>query len=423
MNSLQLRTAFRRLFAQWYLHGLAARCLQFTLIFEAVSHGVGAAWMGAVMAASSVACAVFTIYAGRLYNRFGPSPLNRCAALCCAGAGFLATQHEAPAALAVAWMLTGMTLMLAATAGYRGIGGLFGAADRVSRFSRMCLLSNVSEIAMPVAIGALFSQAPDLMPFIVLAVSLALSFLSSGVSRSDLRAHGLVESTDLLVNIRRLAGSGPLLAGVVAGSGVNALFCILDILVPTAGGGMGLTTTQTGTLLSACALAQVAASSLLSVRANHRTLLPQLRNALLLGGVALSGAALADGFASFLLVGFRIRSGQAAFDERALPVRAARIGGRHRGHEVHAQQPRPNHDVALHGGGRRRLHALDGLSQHARSGRARRDDRCFDQERTSEKRWRRLRTGRLRQFCRSSSGSLRRLPEMMLRKLKSAEDS
>lgn len=187
MNSLQLRTAFRRLFAQWYLLGLAARCLQFTLIFEAVSHGVGAAWMGAVMAASSVACAVFTIYAGRLYNRFGPSPLNRCAALCCAGAGFLATQHEAPAALAVAWMLTGMTLMLAATAGYRGIGGLFGAADRVSRFSRMCLLSNVSEIAMPVAIGALFSQAPDLMPFIVLAVSLALSFLSSGVSRSDLR--------------------------------------------------------------------------------------------------------------------------------------------------------------------------------------------------------------------------------------------
>ena len=259
MNSLQLRTAFRRLFAQWYLLGLAARCLQFTLIFEAVSHGVGAAWMGAVMAASSVACAVFTIYAGRLYNRFGPSPLNRCAALCCAGAGFLATQHEAPAALAVAWMLTGMTLMLAATAGYRGIGGLFGAADRVSRFSRMCLLSNVSEIAMPVAIGALFSQAPDLMPFIVLA-------------------------------------------GVVAGSGVNALFCILDILVPTAGGGMGLTTIQTGTLLSACALAQVAASSLLSVRANHRTLLPQLRNALLLGGVALSGAALADGFASFLLV-------------------------------------------------------------------------------------------------------------------------
>ena len=116
MNSLQLRTAFRRLFAQWYLLGLAARCLQFTLIFEAVSHGVGAAWMGAVMAASSVACAVFTIYAGRLYNRFGPSPLNRCAALCCAGAGFLATQHEAPAALAVAWMLTGMTLMLAATA-------------------------------------------------------------------------------------------------------------------------------------------------------------------------------------------------------------------------------------------------------------------------------------------------------------------
>ena len=302
MNSLQLRTAFRRLFAQWYLLGLAARCLQFTLIFEAVSHGVGAAWMGAVMAASSVACAVFTIYAGRLYNRFGPSPLNRCAALCCAGAGFLATQHEAPAALAVAWMLTGMTLMLAATAGYRGIGGLFGAADRVSRFSRMCLLSNVSEIAMPVAIGALFSQAPDLMPFIVLAVSLALSFLSSGVSRSDLRAHGLVESTDLLVNIRRLAGSGPLLAGVVAGSGVNALFCILDILVPTAGGGMGLTTIQTGTLLSACALAQVAASSLLSVRANHRTLLPQLRNALLLGGVALSGAALADGFSSFLLV-------------------------------------------------------------------------------------------------------------------------
>ena len=313
MNSLQLRTAFRRLFAQWYLLGLAARCLQFTLIFEAVSHGVGAAWMGAVMAASSVACAVFTIYAGRLYNRFGPSPLNRCAALCCAGAGFLATQHEAPAALAVAWMLTGMTLMLAATAGYRGIGGLFGAADRVSRFSRMCLLSNVSEIAMPVAIGALFSQAPDLMPFIVLAVSLALFFLSSGVSRSDLRAHGLVESTDLLVNIRRLAGSGPLLAGVVAGSGpllagvvagsgVNALFCILDILVPTAGGGMGLTTIQTGTLLSACALAQVAASSLLSVRANHRTLLPQLRNALLLGGVALSGAALADGFASFLLV-------------------------------------------------------------------------------------------------------------------------
>lgn len=259
MNSLQLRTAFRRLFAQWYLLGLAARCLQFTLIFEAVSHGVGAAWMGAVMAASSVACAVFTIYAGRLYNRFGPSPLNRCAALCCAGAGFLATQHEAPAALAVAWMLTGMTLMLAATAGYRGIGGLFGAADRVSRFSRMCLLSNVSEIAMPVAIGALFSQAPDLMPFIVLA-------------------------------------------GVVAGSGVNALFCILDILVPTAGGGMGLTTIQTGTLLSACALAQVAASSLLSVRANHWTLLPQLRNALLLGGVALSGAALADGFASFLLV-------------------------------------------------------------------------------------------------------------------------
>lgn len=242
MDSLQLRTAFRRLFAQWYLLGLAARCLQFTLIFEAVSHGVGAAWMGAVMAASSVACAVFTIYAGRLYNRFGPSPLNRCAALCCAGAGFLATQHEVPAALAVAWMLTGMTLMLAATAGYRGIGGLFDAADRVSRFSRMCLLSNVSEIAMPVAIGALFSQAPDLMPFIVLAVSLALSFLSSGVSRSDLRAHGLVESTDLLVNIRRLAGSGPLLLGGVALSGAALAdgFASFLLVVSVAGFGFGL---------------------------------------------------------------------------------------------------------------------------------------------------------------------------------------
>lgn len=386
MDSLQLRTAFRRLFAQWYLLGLAARCLQFTLIFEAVSHGVGAAWMGAVMAASSVACAVFTIYAGRLYNRFGPSPLNRCAALCCAGAGFLATQHEAPAALAVAWMLTGMTLMLAATAGYRGIGGLFGAADRVSRFSRMCLLSNVSEIAMPVAIGALFSQAPDLMPFIVLAVSLALSFLSSGVSRSDLRAHGLVESTDLLVNIRRIAGSGPLLAGVVAGSGVNALFCILDILVPTAGGGMGLTTTQTGTLLSACALAQVAASSLLSVRASQDASASASQ-------CAASGRRRAFGCRTGRRIrvlsarrvggGLRIRSGQAAFDEHDLPVRATRIGGRHRGHEVHVQQPRPNHDVALHGGGRRRLHALDGLSQHARPGRARRDDRRLGPERTS----------------------------------------
>ena len=80
MNSLQLRTAFRRLFAQWYLLGLAARCLQFTLIFEAVSHGVGAAWMGAVMAASSVACAVFTIYAGRL-RAFTAQPL-RSALLC-----------------------------------------------------------------------------------------------------------------------------------------------------------------------------------------------------------------------------------------------------------------------------------------------------------------------------------------------------
>lgn len=62
MVSAQLRTAFRHLFAHWFLLGLAARCLQFTLIFLAVSQDVSAGWMGAVMAASSVICGILTIF-------------------------------------------------------------------------------------------------------------------------------------------------------------------------------------------------------------------------------------------------------------------------------------------------------------------------------------------------------------------------
>ena len=303
MVSAQLRTAFRHLFAHWFLLGLAARCLQFTLIFLAVSQDVSAGWMGAVMAASSVICGILTIFAGRLYNRLGPAPLNRCSALCCGAAALLAaTQHHVLPALAVAWTLTAMTLMLSSTAGYRGIGSLFGAADRVSRFSRMSLLSNITEIVMPVAISAVFATSPDLTPIIVLAVCLIDMFMPAGISRAAFKASGRVESLALAVNLKRLVSSGPLLAGVMAGAGINALLCIFDVLIPTAGGAMDLKTTEIGMLLSASAFAQVAASMLLTFRPNHRTLMKQLRNALLLGGIALSGAVLADGFVTFLVV-------------------------------------------------------------------------------------------------------------------------
>ncbi len=302
MVSAQLRTSFRRLFAHWYLLGLGARCLQLTLIFLAVSQDVSAGLMGAVMAASSVICGILTVFAGRLYSRLGPAPLNRCSALCCAAAALLATQHHELAALALAWTLAAMTLMLSSTAGYRGIGSLFGAAERISRFSRMSLLSNVNEILLPVAISAVFATSPGLTPIIVLAVCLVDLFMPAGISRAEFKASGRPVTRALAVNLRRLFASGPLLAGVTAGAAINALLCIFDVLIPAAGGAMDLQTTEIGILLSASALAQVAASMLLTVRPNHRTLMKQLRNALMLGGAALTGAVLADGFAAFLVV-------------------------------------------------------------------------------------------------------------------------
>ena len=164
MGSIQPQKAFRRLFAHWYLLCLAARCLQLILIFHAVAQSVSAAWMGAVMAVSATVCAVLTVFAGRLFNRLGPAPLNRCAALCCGAAALLATRNEILPALAAAWMLTAMTLMLASTAGYRGIGSLFDATERVSSFSRMSLMSNINEILIPIVISAAFARMPWLRP-------------------------------------------------------------------------------------------------------------------------------------------------------------------------------------------------------------------------------------------------------------------
>ena len=302
MGSIQPQKAFRRLFAHWYLLCLAARCLQLILIFHAVAPSVSAAWMGAVMAVSATVCAVLTVFAGRLFNRLGPAPLNRCAALCCGAAALLATRNEILPALAAAWMLTAMTLMLASTAGYRGIGSLFDATERVSSFSRMSLMSNINEILIPIVISAAFARMPWLPPCVIFGVCLLIPFLPAGITRAEFQAQGQVESRALMVNLRRFFCSGALLAGVTAGAGIHALLCVYDVLIPTASAGLGLTTTQIGMLLSASALSQVAASWLLSMRPNHRTLLGQLRNALLLGGVALSGAVFADGFFSFLAV-------------------------------------------------------------------------------------------------------------------------
>lgn len=258
--------------------------------------------MGTVMAVSGLLSAVLTLFVGRLFNRFGPTPLNRAAALCCATSALLTTQAECLPALAFAWMLTGQTLLLTSTAGYRGVGGLFTEEERVTKFSRMSVFSNLNEILIPIVISTAFTAAPEWTPWGIVFLCVLSLVLPGGISMAQFQAQGQTKSLSLLVNLKRVVKSGPLLAAVTAGAGIHALLCVYDVIIPSAAGEIGITTTQVGFILSSCALAQAAASYVLSARPNPRTLPTQLRNGLLLGAAALSGAVLADGFFPLLLV-------------------------------------------------------------------------------------------------------------------------
>ena len=84
-----LNRSFWRLLLTWLVILLAGRSLRMVLLFEAVAGNVSAASVCAIITCGAVVGAMMAILAGRFYNSFGPTVLNRTAGIMLLGAATL----------------------------------------------------------------------------------------------------------------------------------------------------------------------------------------------------------------------------------------------------------------------------------------------------------------------------------------------
>ncbi|EJX05113.1 Major facilitator superfamily MFS-1 [gut metagenome] len=297
---------FLRLLTTWLVILLAGRSLRMVLIFEAVSSNVSAASVGAIITCGAVVGALIAVLAGRFYNRFGPTVLNRTAGtmLLCAAAllyGFpttCTTRLEAT----IANILICMSFVLSNTAVFRATGAIFAGGSRVIAFSRLNALNSILEILAPLGVGLLFDlYFEGLSAALGLFACLAL-FIPRAFPSAQFYPKAQMKSFSLWSNLRRLSTSQILLGGILAGAGIHAIISTITIVIPIAAPGLTLSTRDVGYLLAAFAFAQFVACLWLSAHPEPTKLCRRLFISLIVGGIIMTMNYYAVGFYSLLVV-------------------------------------------------------------------------------------------------------------------------
>ena len=301
-----LNRSFWHLLTTWLVILLAGRSLRMVLVFEAVAGNVSAASVGAIITCGAVVGALVAILAGRFYNRFGPTCLNRTAGTMLLGSAALLYAFPTTSTTllegTIANILICVSFVLSNTAVYRATGAIFAGGSRVTAFSRLNALNSILEILAPLGVGLLFDLYPEglsaaLGVFACLALLVPRAFPSA-----QLYPKAQIRSFSLWSNLRRLSTSQILLGGILSGAGIHAIISIITIVIPIAAPGLALSTRDVGYLLAAFAFAQFIACLWLSAHPDTTKLCRRLFLSLIVGGIVMTTTYCAVGFYSLLLV-------------------------------------------------------------------------------------------------------------------------
>ena len=301
-----LNRSFWRLLLTWLVILLAGRSLRMVLLFEAVAGNVSAASVCAIITCGAVVGAMMAILAGRFYNSFGPTVLNRTAGIMLLGAATLLYYFPTTSATllegTVVNILICVSFVLSNTAVYRATGTIFSGGPRVTAFSRLNALNSILEIIAPLGVGLLFDLYPeDLSAALGLFACLAL-LIPHTFPLTELSPKAQMRSFSLLSNLRRLSASQILLGGILAGAGIHAIISTITIVIPIAAPELTLSTRDVGYLLAAFAFAQFVACLWLSAHPDPTKLCRRLFLSLIVGGIVMTTTYYAVGFYSLLLV-------------------------------------------------------------------------------------------------------------------------
>ena len=224
-----------------------------------------------MLASGATASALMTVPVGRLFNHWGPGPINRISAVfslsATAGLYLLPLDLEHIYCSMLIWILAGQSILFTTVGTYRGVGGIFAERKRLVAFARMSIVSNLSDIVTPLVIGWLFYLNPDFIP--VISAGLAVTaFCIPQPKLTDITARsGSIASLSLLTNLKSVLINRFVTLAIVIGAGIHSLLFICDLIIPITGSTFNLTSTEVGTILSVLALSQATASAYLSFRA------------------------------------------------------------------------------------------------------------------------------------------------------------
>ncbi len=297
--------AFWQLLYPWLANSIVARAVQLSLIFHTVASNTPPTWISALLASGATASACMTVPVGRLFNHWGPGPINRVATLfglsATAGLFLLPLDFKHIYCSMLIWILAGQSILFTTIGTYRGVGGIFTEQKRLIAFARMGIFSNLSDIVIPLVIGWLFYLNHNLIPAIAAGLAVtAFCIPQPRISDITTRKHSMASSS-LLTNLKTVLTNRFVAMAIVVGAGIHSLLFICDLIIPVTGNAFNLTSKQVGTLLAILAFSQATASAYLSVRTlPPNTLFKHFLNGLFLGSLGLLSAYTTEGFASLL---------------------------------------------------------------------------------------------------------------------------
>lgn len=307
MTVSALPPSFWQLLYPWLVHSVVARAVQLSLIFHAIASHTLSTWVSAMLAAGATASTLMTVPVGRLFNRLGPGHINRIATCFCLIGTFglycLPLDFEHIYCSILIWIIVGQCLLFTSVASYRGMGALFTGKQRLVAFARMNIVSNISDIVTPVAVGWLFFLNAESIPIVAGLLALTSFCMPRPKLLTSESSSSSPASISLLCNVKKVWVTRPVLLAIFIGATIHAILFVFDLIIPITGTALNLTSTQVGSILSTLALSQAIASLYLSMHpVQSNRLFNQFLNSLFLGSVALFFAFMAQSFISLLVV-------------------------------------------------------------------------------------------------------------------------
>ena len=306
MTVSALPPSFWQLLYPWLVHSVVARAVQLSLIFHAIASHTLSTWVSAMLAAGATASTLMTVPVGRLFNRLGPGHINRIATSFCLIGTFglycLPLDFEHIYCSILIWIIAGQCLLFTSVASYRGMGALFTGKQRLIAFARMNIVSNISDIVTPVAVGWLFFLNAESIPIVAGLLALTSFCMPRPKLLTSDSSSSSPASISLLGNVKKVWVTRPVFLAILIGATIHSILFVFDLIIPITGTALNLTSTQVGSILSTLALSQAIASLYLSMHpVQSNRLFNQFLNSLFLGSVALFFA-FTTSFCSLLIV-------------------------------------------------------------------------------------------------------------------------